>query len=379
MKAYIKKAVKELQDSDKLKVEIHLKNKNDYKKNFLRVAYNKTLLFLQTRIIPSHFKNWLLRTTGMNVGYDCCIPHYIKFDPYFPELIYLKNGCLVGGDTRLITHQVKGNRLILGKNIVEERVLVGGLSGLLPGSVINKDSILMFFSDLDGVIPKGQLWGGKPHAKFVMNFSAEEIDKFFKPSNGKHKDYYKEARAKINEFLENPKSTYLKIHYNGKRLNAGDDWWRARNIFRIWYNGILVELSRLLPHCRLKTLLLRMVGVKLGKNVKIGRRVVFDHLYGDLVSVGDNSVIEDDVYFDGHEYTITQTVFAKTNVGKNVHIRRGTYVRPGTQIGDNTTIEPYSFAQRDIEANAVYAGNPAKLIHQKENKDNKQEKRESKK
>ena len=122
-----------------------------------------------------------------------------------------------------------------------------------------------------------------------------------------------------------------------------------------------------------------MVGVKLGKNVKIGRRVVFDHLYGDLVSVGDNSVIEDDVYFDGHEYTITQTVFAKTNVGKNVHIRRGTYVRPGTQIGDNTTIEPYSFAQRDIEANAVYAGNPAKLIHQKENKDNKQEKRESKK
>jgi acetyltransferase-like isoleucine patch superfamily enzyme len=365
MKAYVKKAVKDLQKSDELKIEITLKKKNDYKRNCFRIAYNKILFLAQTRIVPSHFKNWLLRSSRMNVGHDCCIPHYIKFDPYFPELIYLNKGCLVGGESHLITHQVKGKKLILGKNIVDERVLMGGLSSMLPGSKINKNSILMFFSDLEGEIPEGELWGGKPKAKKVMEFGKDMIDKFFIPSNGKHKKYYKEAREKINNFLEDPESTYLKIHYNGKRLNAGDDWWRARNFFRIWYNGILVEAARPLPHCWLKTLLFRMVGVKIGKNVKIGKGVIFDHLYGDLVSIGDNSVLEDRVYFDGHEYTITQTVFAKTNVGKNVHIKKGTYVRPGTQIGDNTTVEPYSFAQRDLEENSVYAGNPAKLIKKK--------------
>ena len=301
----------------------------------------------------------------MNTGHDCCIPHYIKFDPYFPELIYLEDGCLIGGASNLITHQVKGNKLILGKNVVEERVLMGGLSSMLPGSVIKKNSILMFYSDLEDVVPEGELWGGKPKAKFVMKFDQNTIDKFFIPSNGKYKEYYKEASKKIKNFLKDPESTYLKIHYNGKRLNAGDDWWRARNFFRIWYNGILVELARPFPHCWIKTLLFRMVGVKIGKNVKIGKRVVFDHLYGDLVSVGDNTTIDEDVYFDGHEYTITQTVFAKTNVGKNVHIKKGAYVRPGTQIGDNTTIETHSFVQREVEADSVYAGNPAKLIKKK--------------
>ena len=365
MKAYVKKAVKDLQNSDKLKIEITLKNKNDHKKNFLRIAYNKLLFLAQTRIVPSHFKNWLLRTSGMNVGYDVCIPHYIKFDPYFPELIYLRDGCLVGGACELITHRVKGNKLTLGKNIVEERVLTGGMCKLLPGSKVNKKSILMFFSHLNGVVPEGQLWGGKPVAKKVMEFNQEFIDKFFKPSNGKYKEYYKEAKKKINDFLEDPKSTYLKIHYDGKRLNAGDDWWRARNFFRIWYNGVLVEAARPLPHCWLKTLMYRMVGVKIGKNVKIAKNVIFDHLYGDLVSVGDNTVLDEGVYFDGHEYTITQTVFAKTNVGKNVRIKKNSFIRAGTQISDNVTIEEESFAERNLEANSVYAGNPAKLIKKK--------------
>jgi acetyltransferase-like isoleucine patch superfamily enzyme len=361
MKKYVKEALKELQDSSKRTVEIELKKKNDYKKNCFRLCYNKLILGLQTRIVPSHVKNILIRTTGVKVGHDVCIPHYISFDPYFSELINLGRGCLVGGDSNLITHEVRDGKLILGKCDVAERVLVGGGSTLLPGFKINKKSMLSIFSKCGEEIPEGELWAGKP-AKILMQLTKDDIEKFFKPSNGETKEYYKEARGKIKEFNKDPSNTYLKLHYNGNRLNAGDDWWRARNFFRIWYNGVIIEITRLLPHCFLKTLLLKMVGVKIGKNCKIGKGTVFDHLYCDNVELEDNVLIGANCYLDGHEYTITQTVFGKTLLKKGVELKPHSFVRTGTTIGENTIIESDSMAQREIPANEVWAGVPAKFI-----------------
>ena len=86
MKEYIKNAIKELQESDKLKIEVKLKDNNDYKKNIFRLLYNKFILAIQQKMVPMYLKNFILRTTGMNIGHDVCIPHDITIDPYFPEL-----------------------------------------------------------------------------------------------------------------------------------------------------------------------------------------------------------------------------------------------------------------------------------------------------
>ncbi|NQU99093.1 hypothetical protein HQ533_06560 [Candidatus Woesearchaeota archaeon] len=365
MKRYIKNAVKKLQNSDYKKVEIELKSKNDYKKNILRILYNKFMLALQTRIVPSHIKNFILRTTGMNVGHDVCFPHYIKIDPYFPELITLEKGCLIGGDSTFITHEIKGNKIILGKILVKERTLVGGMTTMKSGFVLSKNAMLMFFSECEEEIPKGELWGGKP-ANLLKKLTDEEIEKYHKPSNRQHKEYYKTFKEKIKVFLKDPNHTYFKIHYDGKRLNAGDDWWRARNFFRIWYNGIIIETTKLLPHCFLKTILLKMTGMKIGKNCKIGKGVVFDHIFCDTIELEDNVTIEDNCYLDGHEYTITQTVFGKTLLKKGSHMKHDSFARIGTTIGENTIIESHSMVQREIPPNVVWGGMPAKFVRELE-------------
>ena len=41
-----------------------------------------------------------------------------------------------------------------------------------------------------------------------------------------------------------------------------------------------------------------MMGIKIGKNCYIGKGVVFDHIYGDLVTLEDNVKIEDDCYLE---------------------------------------------------------------------------------
>jgi acetyltransferase-like isoleucine patch superfamily enzyme len=363
MKNYIKQALKELINSDKTKISIDLKSKNDYKKNPLKLLYNRFIFLIQTRIVPSHIKNFILRTTGMKVGHDVCFPHYIKIDPYFPELITLEKGCLVGGDSKLVTHKIIGNKLTLGKIIIKERAMVGGVVTMNPGTVLNKNSMISLYSETDSEIPEGEVWAGKP-AKLLSKLSPEDIDKYFKPSDGNYRQYYKDFRKKVKDFLADPKQTFFKIYYNGKRLNAGDDWWRARNFFRIWYNGIIIELTRLLPHSWFKTMLYKMVGVKIGKNVRIGKGTVLDHIYCDNITIEDNVTIDENCYLDGHEYTITQTVFGKSLLKTGVHLKNHSFVRIGTTIGENTVVEPYTMAQREVPPNVVIEGVPWKVVRE---------------
>ena len=362
MKKYIKDAVKELKNSDKLKIEITLHSKNDYKRNFVSLLYNKIILTLQKKMVPSRLKNMILRTTGLNIGKDACVPHDIYIDPYFPELITFGRGCIVGGESKIYSHQIKGDKLILGKAVLEERTLMGGISKILPGGIISKDSILMFFSELGKRMPEGVLWGGKP-AKEIIKFSEEDIQKYFGPSSGKYKEYYKKFKKEVMEFMKDPNRNFFKIHYDGNRLNAGNDWWRARNIFRIFWNGVIIEITRLLPASSFKNLLYKMVGMKIGKNVKVGKGVVFDHIYCDTITLENDVVIGDYAYFDGHEYTISQTLFGKILLKKGCKISHHSYVRIGTIVGENTIIEPYSMAQRIIPSNEVWGGMPvAKFI-----------------
>lgn len=360
MEKYVYSALQKLKNSDKLKVEITLKSANDYKPSVLKTGYNKLIFAVQKKIIPCHFKNFLMRTTGMHIGHDVCIPGDITFDPYFPELITIENGCIVGGLSTLITHEVKGKKLTLGKILIKERTLSGGVSTLMPGSVINKNSILMFFSELRSQIPAGELWGGKP-AKHLSKLTTEEIDKYFKPSNHR-KDYYKDFRQKVNAFRKDPKQMYFKMHYDGKRLNAGDDWWRAQNVLNIWWRGAFVEISTIMSACFLKNSLLRLGGVKIGRNVSIGRGSVIDHLYGNLAVLEDNVRIGKRCFIDTHSYTISQSIFGKVHIKKGAVVEDNCFISCGTTIGENSVIKPGSMAQREILANEIWQGMPAKKI-----------------
>ena len=210
MKKYVKNAVKELQNSDRDKIEIPLRSKNDYKRCFCRLAYNKFILTLQKKVVQSHFKNFLLRTSGMNVGNDVCVPHDISFDPYLPELIYLEKGSLIGGEATVKSHQIKDNTLVMGKCVLEERALMAGLSTILPSGKVSRSSMLSINSFLDATIPEGELWVGRP-AKLLKKLTDEEVDKFFKPSNGNYKEYYKEFRKNVKEFLKDHEKMFFKI------------------------------------------------------------------------------------------------------------------------------------------------------------------------
>lgn len=63
---------------------------------------------------------------------------------------------------------------------------------------------------------------------------------------------------------------------------------------------------------------------------------------------------------------IAQTVFGKTKIGDGTLIKKGSYVRTSSQIGENVIIEPNSFCQRVIPPNEVWGGVPARFIRKNE-------------
>jgi acetyltransferase-like isoleucine patch superfamily enzyme len=371
-KKQIRDAVKELlENEDKMKITLELKDPNKfYDKNIIRLLWNKLILNLQLKIVPCHFKNWLMRTTGMKVGFDACIPHDITFDTYFPELIIIGKGALIGGESFLITHKVEKNEegkfnLTIGKNVLAKRVMMAGLAKMHPGSKMSEHSMLNMNSSLQGIIPPKELWSGKP-AKLTAELDDATIEKYFAPSKN-DPNYYKDFRKKLKAFWKDPEATYLKVHYDGNRLTAGDDWFKSKSIFAIYWSGVLVELERLVPGkgnfaSWLRKLLFRMAGAKIGKNVHIGKGCVLDHLMTNSITLEDDVRLDEHVYIDGHEYTTTQTIFGKTKIGKGAHLKHHSFVRTSTQIGAGSIIEPHSMAQRVIPENEVWGGIPAKFI-----------------
>ncbi|MCD4657687.1 MAG: hypothetical protein K8S87_09100 [Planctomycetes bacterium] len=53
-------------------------------------------------------------------------------------------------------------------------------------------------------------------------------------------------------------------------------------------------------------------------------------------------------------------------IGNNVWIGMNTVVLPGISIGDNVAIGSNSVVTENIPSNVIAAGNPCKIIHQKE-------------
>lgn len=320
----------------------------------------KFIFFIQKWIIPSRFKNSLLRLFGLDIGFDVCLPHYISFDEFFPELVKVGKGSLIGGLSYLKNHELKDGKLTIGRINVAEKVLLAGWSTIKPGVDIGKYVITGMRCVVYNDIPEGEFWAGDP-AILIKKWNKEEIGKYF--ADSKHDpDFYKKHRKITRDFRKNRNNMLIKIKNNGKRLNAGDEWYLARPWPRIYYNSFFVELARVCPFNWLRILLWRIMGAKIGKNCKIGKWTIFDHIYGDLAEIGDNVVIGTNGYVDGHSYTIAEAIYGRVKIADNVKFGDYVALACGLTVGKNSTVKDNSMINKDIGENEVWQGIPAKKI-----------------
>lgn len=106
--------------------------------------------------------------------------------------------------------------------------------------------------------------------------------------------------------------------------------------------------------------------------IEIGNNVFFNHNCSlssmKYIKIGDNSMFGNNLVIVDHNHSIEngicQNVYVTDNVviGKNVWCGANVTILKGVNIGDGAVIAAGSVVNRNIPANEVWGGNPAKKI-----------------
>lgn len=138
--------------------------------------------------------------------------------------------------------------------------------------------------------------------------------------------------------------------------------WAFSNSLYLLINFTFINFILLTP---LANLLLRMLGARLGKNIQINSRFIFD---ASLLEIGDNTVIGGGAVIIGHQVERGFLKLKKVKIGRNVTIGSNVIVSPGCNIGDNSIVGAGSVLLKNtkIPPRSVWHGVPAKDVKKRE-------------
>lgn len=160
----------------------------------------------------------------------------------------------------------------------------------------------------------------------------------------------------------------------------------------LWYfvNTLIVRASWN-PFMRIKVMLLKAFGAKIGKGLVIKNNVIikspWNLVIGDYCWLGEGCWIDnlDKVTISSnvcisqgallltgnHDYTISSMPYrnAPIIIEDGAWIGARTTVCPGVTVHENAILTVGSIATKDMEENGIYQGNPAKKIRERRMKD----------
>lgn len=117
--------------------------------------------------------------------------------------------------------------------------------------------------------------------------------------------------------------------------------------------------------CRISTPIkgVRTANVYFGKNVVVMPGSLMMSAGG--IHIGDDTMIAANVQLisNNHDlYERSVITCLPIKIGKNVWIGAGATILPGVTIGDNAVVGAASVVTKDVEADTIVAGNPARFI-----------------
>ena len=139
-------------------------------------------------------------------------------------------------------------------------------------------------------------------------------------------------------------------------------------------------LSQLVGHLGEKAYVKPPLFVDYGENISIGDRVFVNYNLTALdvakITIGDDCQIGPNVQLLTPTHPIDPTprrdkleAAQPITLGENVWLGGGVIVCPGVTIGDNSVIGAGSVVTKDVPANVVAVGNPARAIREIEDQD----------
>lgn len=130
---------------------------------------------------------------------------------------------------------------------------------------------------------------------------------------------------------------------------------------RIWQYCVVFPDCEIGENCNICSHCLIENDVKIGNNVTVKCGVqIWDGIeLEDDVMVGSNVTFTNDMYPRSHN---KDWKLLRTRVCKGATIGAGSTILPGLTIGENAMIGAGSVVTKDVPANEIWVGNPARFI-----------------
>jgi acetyltransferase-like isoleucine patch superfamily enzyme len=151
----------------------------------------------------------------------------------------------------------------------------------------------------------------------------------------------------------------IKYHLNQENYNARMN---SKSGFRRFLCKLFGFLIQIVFSNKIRTQLARSMGIKVGKNIYIGKYCIIDDTFSDFINIEDNVVISFGTTITAHD--------ASCNKIAPVVIKRGSFIGtrsiilPGVTLGEDSIVGAGSVVTQDVPAGAVVGGCPAKIIKQ---------------
>lgn len=117
------------------------------------------------------------------------------------------------------------------------------------------------------------------------------------------------------------------------------------------------------PFLRLRVMLYRLIGFKIGKNSDIGMKCYLDEIDPSKLIIKDNVTISCNCYFTCHGKSQTHThiiINEGAYIGMRANILSG---KEGIEIGKNVIVGAGSLVNKSIPDNTTVVGVPARAVN----------------
>ena len=108
------------------------------------------------------------------------------------------------------------------------------------------------------------------------------------------------------------------------------------------------------------------MGLRVGMNFNRMHGTILDPSHCWLITIGDNVTMAPRVHVLAHDASTCHHLgyarIGRVDIGDNVFVGADTVILPGVSIGENSVIGANSTVTKNVPANVVAAGNPAKII-----------------
>ena len=102
-------------------------------------------------------------------------------------------------------------------------------------------------------------------------------------------------------------------------------------------------------------------GMNIAKDVRMSFKSRIDKTNPKGLTIGEKTMVTFDAIILSHDYASRRHA-AKTVIGSYCFIGCGSIILPNVTIGDHTIVAAGSVVTKDVPANCIVAGNPAKVV-----------------